>query len=391
MGIKEPKVAFVGIGGYGGTVLKEIFETSTEGFSVVAAVDPYAEKSPCFDRLRRFGVPMYATMEEMFGAGCRPDLVYIATPIQFHTAQISEAVRRGANVLCEKPMTGDERDIARLEALGKGSDKFIAIGYQWSYSRAIQALKADVMKGVFGRALHLKGLVFWPRNKAYFTRSTGWAGKIYAQNGEKILDSIIHNATAHYVHNMMYVLGEKTDAAMPVRHIDATLLRTNDIETFDTATLRFVFENGATGTFVASHCTAETVEPKFEYIFEKGKVFYSEETGNILAEMEDGSVREYGDPFADGAAFKFYRCLDLILRGEKEVLCGVNAAKEEVRFVTKMHADNKIVCVNRERVRERDGFLVVDGLGEMLADCYERDKLLSEEPGFDKMTGAGKR
>ena len=40
--------------------------------------------------------------------------------------------------------------------------KIVAIGYQWSFSDAIQKLKADVIAGIFGKPRRLKTLVLWP-------------------------------------------------------------------------------------------------------------------------------------------------------------------------------------------------------------------------------------
>ena len=117
--------------------------------------------------------------------GKKPDLLSLATPTQFHTPQIRRAVRQGINVLCEKPLTGDAQDIPGLERLQNETDKFIAVGYQWSYSKAIQTLKKDISAGRFGKAICMKSLVFWPRSRAYFTRSTGWAGKICAPTEQK--------------------------------------------------------------------------------------------------------------------------------------------------------------------------------------------------------------
>ena len=36
------------------------------------------------------------------------------------------------------------------------SGKRVAIGYQWSFSQAIQQLKKDILDGVFGKARRLR-------------------------------------------------------------------------------------------------------------------------------------------------------------------------------------------------------------------------------------------
>lgn len=79
----------------------------------------------------------------------------------------------------------------------------VSIGYQWAYSTAIQSLKTDIMNGVFGKAVRLKTLVLWPRNKKYYARS--WAGKVKDEEGRWVLDSVAANATAHYLQNMFFL------------------------------------------------------------------------------------------------------------------------------------------------------------------------------------------
>ena len=381
----DTTVSFVGIGGYAATILREIFDSSKKGYTILSAVDPYASKSPCYPEICEREIPVYASLDEMYAhEKTYPELVVITTPIQFHTEQILCALKHGSNVLCEKPLTGDKEDIEKIEEEQRRTGKFVAVGYQWSYSRAIQKLKADVLSGIFGKPIFFKSLVFWPRDKAYFRRSTGWAGKIYASNGKKICDSIVNNATAHYIHNILYILGKSTDAAMHASAIKGTLLRVNDIQTFDTATIRFNMGNGAKGLFVVSHSTQKTVEPEFEYLFEHAKIVYSEKTKNIYASMSDGRVFNYGDPFADGAAYKFFCCLDAI-QNKTPVPCGVEAAKEQVYFVDELHAGNRVCDVRRDKVKEIDNFLVVEGLDKMLLDCYEQNKLLEELSTFEEI------
>ena len=375
------KVALIGCGSIAKThldVLKHL------GHDVIALCDRSEEKAV---KLRDdFGLDCkvytdYAVMMDK----AKPDSVHVCTPHYEHAEMSIAALNRGINVLCEKPVTGNAEDVRVLENIQKETGKFVAVGYQWSYSKAIQRLKKDVTDGVFGNALFMKSLVFWPRDLAYFTRSTGWAGKIYASNGKLIRDSIVNNATAHYIHNILYILGGKTDAAISAKDVQATLLRTNDIETFDTATVRFSLANGAAGLFVVSHCTEETIGPEFEYTFKKGKVVFPNGAGHIEAVMDNGEVIDYGDPFAEGAAYKFYKCLEVIQNGGKDVLCGLNAAKEQVFFVSQLHENNQIVNSLPASVTEFGGRLIVKGLGELLKKCYLENKLLSELQEFQEI------
>lgn len=373
-------VGIIGIGGYGALTLEDIFAALDGGrddFEIVASVDPYPQGSKHFERLREMGVPHFETVNKMYDAHIHPNLCVISTPIQFHTEQICYCHSHFSSVLCEKPMTGDIKDFWMLEHSALDCDGFIAIGYQWSYSRAIQALKKDILDGVYGKPVFMKTMVLWPRDKQYFKRSTGWAGKEYASNGQKILDSVANNATAHYIHNILYVLGKDVDDSAQVSEVKADLVRTNDIETFDTCAASFTLEGGAKGLYIASHSTKNCVNPQFEYRFEKGTVTFSEEQGVIVGKTADGRTIDYGNPFDDRSK-KFFDCIDYIKEGKTEVLCGVRAAKAQVEFIAKLHSDNKIYSAKPSAVTEENGALYIGGLDELLSRCYESEKIPSE-------------
>ena len=374
--------AIIGIGGYAQISLDNIFEAMDNGrddFEITAFVDPYPDLSKHYERLKAMNVPYFADIKDMYASGIKPQLCLVSTPIQFHKAQILECLKEGSSVVCEKPMTGNAEDIEVLAKAEKESGGFVAIGYQWSYSDAIQALKKDIMSGVYGKALNMKTLVMWPRDKAYFKRSTGWAGKIYASNGEKILDSVANNATAHYIHNILYVLGDGVDASMKAKDVDAVLIRVNDIETFDTCIASFKLECGADGLYIVSHSTKNTVNPQFEYTFENGVVTFSEEQGVIIGKTNDGKEINYGDPFK-APTKKFFDCIDCIKEGRKDVLCGIKGATAQVEFIAKLHSENKIFDVKDCCARETaDARFYIEGLDELLIGCYEGGRILSEE------------
>ena len=378
--MKKITVGIVGIGGFAEITLDDIFASIDKGrddFEIVASVDPYPHSSKHFERLQKMGVPHFETVKDMYCAHIHPNLCLISTPIQFHTDQICHCHSHLSSVLCEKPMTGDIDDMWMLEHSDLDCDGFIAIGYQWSYSRAIQALKKDIMDGVYGKPAFMKTMVLWPRDKQYFKRSTGWAGKEYASNGKKILDSVANNATAHYIHNILYVLGNAVDDSAHVCEVKADLVRTNDIETFDTCAASFTLDCGAKGLYIASHSTKNCVNPQFEYRFEKGTVTFSEEQGVIIGKTADGRTIDYGNPFDDRSK-KFFDCIDYIKEGKTEVLCGVRAAKAQVEFIAKLHSDNKIYAANPSAVTEENGALYICGLDELLEKCYESEKIPSE-------------
>lgn len=381
-----PTIVLIGIGGYGTLYVDEILRDADGGLcELVGVVDPAAEASPRYETLVGRGIPIYQTPEAFFEEHTA-DICCIAAPIQFHTPYTLLAMQYGCHVVCEKPLSGDWRDGLLLDAIADKEYKFVISGYQWSHSAAILALKRDILDGKFGAPKHLKTRVLWPRAQSYFKRGSGWAGKRYAADGTPIFDSVANNAAAHYLHNMLFVLGDRIDrAAMPVS-VDAELLRVNPIENFDSCVLRMKLESGADALFIASHSTKENINPVFSYEFEHGTVTFSqdEKTG-IVAVFDDGSTKNYGDPFADQMNKVRYAIAACDKSPyDRELPCTAMTALPHARTIAAI-ADVPIVDVPDSLTEtvmtgadKNDPQRVVAGLKDALCACYEKGCMLSE-------------
>ena len=185
---------------------------------------------------------------------------------------------------------------------------------------------------------------------------------------------------------MLFVLGDRMDrAAMPVS-VDAELMRVNPIENFDSCVLRMTLEGGADALFIASHSTKETINPVFTYEFEHGCVTYAqdEKTG-IVAVFDDGTTKNYGDPFADQMNKVRYaiRAADLGVQAW-ELPCTAMTAVPHARTIAAI-ADVPMIDVPKSLTEtvmvgadKTDPLQVVIGLKDALCDCYERGCMLSE-------------
>ncbi len=376
--MKKVKILSVGIGGFAKIYLDYLLAKEHPDFEIVGTVDPYGKNAFHYEPLRALGVPEFESMESFYETHTA-DLAIITTPIHLHTPQILCALNHGSNVMCEKPLSGVSSDEELIKEAMARTGKFVIIGFQWSYSQAILDLKADILAGVYGKATMLKSLVFWPRPKEYFTRGSGWGGKITIDGGKIINDSVVNNATAHYLHNMLYVTGGE-GLSNEVVSVQADLLRTNNIENFDTATLRLTLADGTPCIYVVSHSTDTTVNPVFEYRFEKGVVTYNEADSQVIGRFTDGTVKHYGNPFENNN-----RKIDAAIAHAKTAgyrpPCDVTTAAAQVRCVERLQT-NPIYSVKPALIREKelDGshFLYVEGLDELLLQCYNGEKTLSD-------------
>ncbi|NOY61250.1 MAG: Gfo/Idh/MocA family oxidoreductase [Calditrichaeota bacterium] len=374
------KLALVGLGGYGLVYLEGLLDQKkTDDFEIVAGIDPEPQRCTRLQELKAMNVPIFHSMDEFFNKGTA-DLVIISSPIQMHLPQTCFALSQGANVLCEKPLGATIQEAGRMIKARDDAKKFVAIGYQWSFSDAIQALKRDIQSGLFGSPKRLKTMVLWPRGKVYYSRNN-WAGKLKDEKGHWILDSPANNAFAHYLHNMFYVLGDQVDSSAKPGSVAAELYRANPIETFDTFAARVVTQADVEILFYGSHAIEEETGPIITYEFEEATVDYNGRNSNMVAHFSDGSKKNYGAP-DDDQVKKMWDAIRAVQTGEK-IVCGPEAASSQTLCVNGMQESMpEIVNFPDEQIfvcgEIGDKINYVKGLKDSLFECYEKNALPGE-------------
>lgn len=378
----EVRVALAGIAGYGDEYLGCLLaDARAAGTRLVGVVEPAPQRCQHLDELHCRRVPIHATFESLF-ATSSVDLMMIATPIHLHAAQTCVALKYGANVLCEKPLAATIRDALRMAECERAAKGFVAIGYQWSFSDAVQSLKRDIMNGVLGRAVRMKSIVFFPRGISYFSRND-WAGRVRTRSGECVLDSPANNATAHYLHNMLYLLGgTRETSAMPVS-VQAELYRANEIDNYDTTALRARLASGCEVLFYTTHAVPERLGPRCHFEFENAVIEYDfTERPRFIARFHNGRVRDYGDPNSDRTQ-KIWQSIDAVRAGAP-VACGIDAAMAHTLTVCAAQESVDRIAVfpsqfRQIRVEHGGPMICIDGLAEALTGCFERGALPAEE------------
>ena len=373
---KPVSIVMVGVGGYGNCYVNEIIRKSYE---IVGVVDPYARQTPCFSEIKKQRIPVYSEINDFYNDGHIADLAIISSPIQCHFKQSITALKNGTNVLCEKPVSALVQEIDELIKVRDESGKWMMIGYQWSYSKAIQELKRDICTDVFGQPIRLKTLCFWPRDDAYYQRNN-WAGKIKDCNGEWVFDSIINNAMAHFLHNLFYILGDETHLSANPKTVLAELYRANPIENYDTAACRIYTTQGTELLFYGSHATLGTNEAIFNFEFEDATISFCEFSKEIIAIDKDGNEKSYGSPDDDHHFLKLFEAVGTVQK-PKPIVCGLEASRSQTLC---MNAIQDSIC---EIKIFPDSFILrdenskrywVNGLDLALYNCYNNNILPHE-------------
>ena len=261
------KTVMVGAGGYAANYVRRIL-AMPEDFSLVAVVDPYATTSDQYEKFKH--LPIYNQLEEFF-AEHKADLAVISTPIHRHYEQCMVALENGAHVLCEKPLVPTLPQLDQLADKVHSTNLSLAVGFQLSFASDMLRIKERILSGEFGKPLCMKAIVSWHKDWAYYSRTSSWAGRRTSKDGKLVNDSVASNATAHYIHNMLFLLGATIGEAATLENLEAECYRANKIETFDTITLRGN-ANGADIFYTATHAAIGAIQPLMEYKFERAVI-----------------------------------------------------------------------------------------------------------------------
>ena len=143
--------AVVGLGYWGPNLARNL--SAADDFDLVALIDTDEHRrekvGSLYPAARRFG-----SLTEALAA--RPiDLVCVATPVSSHAPLAEEALRAGAHVLVEKPLTRTIAEARRLLALAAQQQRKVFVDHTFLYTGAVRELKAQLDSGALGPLLYI--------------------------------------------------------------------------------------------------------------------------------------------------------------------------------------------------------------------------------------------
>ena len=373
-------VVLVGIGGYGEMYVSALLdEPQGVQYQIVGVADPQPDNCSRLTELQSRGVPIYPALHDFYRHSAA-DLAVISSPIQMHAEHTCQALAQGSHVLVEKPAASVVADLDRMVAARDEMKLAVGVGFQWSFAPPILQLKRDIVAGRFGKPRTARCLTLWPRTETYYRRND-WAGRRRDSAGRWILDSPASNAMAHFLHNLLFLLGDRLDRSADPLSVTARLARVNDIETFDTIAAQVRTESGAVLLFLASHAVGEheAVEPCFILEFEDATIDFAGALAPMTATCSDRSVVQYESPNATPQSTKLWTCLGAVTDAG-DIPCGLEAARSHTLCIEAVERSGiQVHEFAGQRVRQiqtPNGTLRwVPGLAEELAGAYERGDL----------------
>lgn len=264
MGERRPiRVAITGMRGYAAELCQNLLAEMASGNprAVLARVcDRNPKRFPALhQRLQAANVPVTSEFQDLLDDP-HVDLLWLPLPIHLHREFTIRALQAGKPVMIEKPAAGSVDDVDAMIAAEKETAVPVAVGYQDIYQPAVQELKRRIVRGEFGIVLSASVLGCWPRNEKYFARNN-WAGAI-SREGKWVLDSPAQNAMGHYLNLALFLLGPVERESANPTEVEAELYRANEIENYDTCSMRLTFANGTHLLAAMTHACQTAINPE---------------------------------------------------------------------------------------------------------------------------------
>src|SRR5262249_38866266 len=115
--------------------------------SLVAAADPRPDAPQRF--AADFAGKPYARVEDLC-AEPAVDIVYVATPHQFHAAHAMLAAKHGKHLLVEKPLALTLEDCDAVVAAARRAGVHLIVGHSHSFDAPILRLRGLIADAAFG-------------------------------------------------------------------------------------------------------------------------------------------------------------------------------------------------------------------------------------------------
>ncbi len=219
--------------------------TNSDIMELVAVCDPVRENAEkkAKDYLEATGVKpqVYSDYKKALEEQ-EIDCCAIATESGYHAEIALYCIRKGKNVLIEKPMALSTADAEQMIREAKEHGVTLGVCHQNRFNAPIQELHKAVEGGRFGKLVNGTARILWNRGMPYYEQAP-WRGT-WAQDGGTLMNQCIHN-----IDLLQWNLGGEPDTIMAMT---GNYLR--DIEAEDFGSILIRFKNGAIGMVEGTAC-----------------------------------------------------------------------------------------------------------------------------------------
>ena len=256
--MKRLKVCLIGIGFIGKQHVEAVRRIPAVEIAAVSDLnEPMLEKF-CEENAIPAWYTDYVEMLEKE----KPDIVHVCTPNWLHFIVSREAILRGINVYCEKPLALDPEETGELVRLAREHGVLGAVNYNYRQNAQAREMHARIhaSDGSWGKTFLVRGYYLQGYNISDW--AGGWKYDIDKGGKTRALSDI----GSHWIDLAQFVTGQKIKRVMAdfsmvypfrkKRTPDGEEPELIEVKNEDIAQVLMEFEDGAKGNLIASVAAA---------------------------------------------------------------------------------------------------------------------------------------
>lgn len=303
------KAAIIGCGFSG-----QVHAAALRGCGVEIAAAVALDESAVQHFAKQWNIPVFGTSQEL---ACADDIdvIHICTPPNTHGQLVRYFLSRGKHILCEKPLSLDEKEAAELAALAETSGLVCALTFNVRYHMACGKAKEILDSGELGRVLMIHG--------NYMQEFHALPAPLDWRYNETLAGTMraVSEIGSHWLDLASYLTGLRVEAVSatfgcfhPQRILKDGMMYSADsgaegtpisVRTEDAAAVTLRYENGVLGNVLLSEVSpGRGNRLTIEITCENGNLWWNEEDNNLLHTARKGQgvhteVFAFGNGFAD--------------------------------------------------------------------------------------------
>jgi len=183
--------------------------TQAPAFAILDGAELTALASPTLRRRKKFqelfDIPhAFADWHDMMELDL--DLICVSAPPYLHLPMVSEALARGRNVLCEKPMSVTVEEAEQMTAIARESGRLALLDHELRFHPAVRQIKLMIESGEIGRIHEVRTVVSLASRNRPDLRYSWWS---LAEKGGGALGAI----GSHLIDLNRFLVGEISEVS----------------------------------------------------------------------------------------------------------------------------------------------------------------------------------
>ena len=238
------RYGIIGLGNQGSTYYYNIF---ANGKATDATVSAVCDINPAkLDNIKNNekieNVAYFDNYIEMLDSGLC-DAVLVEVPHYQHPEMVMESLKRGINVICEKPAGVYTGQVREMNALAESSSAKFGMMFNQRTNCVYRKMREMIQSGEIGELQRVTWIITnWYRTQKYYD-SGSWRATWEGEGG-----GVLINQSPHQLDLVQWVVGKLPTAVNGFCKYG----KWHDIEVEDDVTAYFEYDNGATGVFITT-------------------------------------------------------------------------------------------------------------------------------------------